>query len=158
MGVIDKYSRPYCKNCELIYGIGSIGYLKYCTQCGRPLIMKSFNPWYKFWGGVALITTGAITVFFSVIPIVWIGAFIWGFSLMINSFRQWRKIKKLDEARESQFVETKYKVRETQSKKDDKNHVVITCGACSHKIRVRRGQGIIKIRCPNCGRESRIMT
>lgn len=160
--VTDKYSRPYCENCKLIYGIRSVGYLKYCTQCGRPLIMKSFNPWNKLWGGVALISIGTITVFFSVIPIIWIGAFILGLSLIISGFIQWAKIKKLDEARESQYVKPEYKVREPQSKKDeikdDEKHVVVTCGACYHKIRVRRGQGIVKIQCPNCRRESKIMT
>ena len=43
-------------------------------------------------------------------------------------------------------------------KKDDINYTVINCGACSHKYRVRKGQGIIVTKCPGCGRESRIMT
>lgn len=94
--MLDKYSRPYCENRKLIYGIESIGFLSYCTECGRPLVLKSFNPWNKVWGGIALISVGVITIFFVQIPIIWFGAFIWGGSLIINSLRQWSKIKKLD--------------------------------------------------------------
>jgi hypothetical protein len=82
-----KYSRLYCKECKLAYGIGSIGYLDNCTECGKPLGLKSFNPWLKIGGGIAIISVGVVTILFTEIPIVWIGAFIWGGS-MIHSGRK----------------------------------------------------------------------
>jgi predicted RNA-binding Zn-ribbon protein involved in translation (DUF1610 family) len=159
---MSKYARPYCKNCKLVYGMRAIGLVTHCTQCGQPLTLKSVNPWPKTFGGIALISVGLVTIFFWMIPIVWIGAFIWGGSLIYKGWKQWSQVKKLDVASESPHIKGEYEVPKPQSRKtnmkDDDKHVVITCGACSYRFRVRRGQGTIKIRCPNCGRESNIIT
>ena len=42
--------------------------------------------------------------------------------------------------------------------KGDSKNIVVNCGACYTKFHVRKEQGVVKIKCPNCGRESRIMT
>jgi len=93
---MSKYSRPYCENCKLIWGVGAIGQIVHCTECGAPLIWKSFNPWPRVGGGIALISVGLVTTFLWLIPIVWIGAYIWGGSLIYNAWRQWSKINKID--------------------------------------------------------------
>ena len=123
--------------------------------------MKSFNPWPKAIGAAVLISIGLMTVFFNWMPIIWIGAFIWAATLIFNSFRQWSKIKSLDDPHKSQprkpgYTKADNKVKEEL--KDDANYTVINCGACFHQYRVRKGQGIVTTKCPNCGRESRIMT
>lgn len=153
---MDKYSRLYCDRCKLIYGIGATGYLKNCTKCGGPLRLKSFNPWVKVAAAVVLIAIGLITIFVTEFPIIWIGAFLWAIGLIFNSFRQWSAIKDLDNPQKSQYVAPPTKVKE--GLKDDTKNIVVTCGACFRQYHVRKGQGIIKTRCPNCGRESRIIT
>lgn len=118
--------------------------------------MKSFNPWPKAIGAVVLIGVGLITLLIAEIPIIWIGAFIWAIGLLINGFRQWSKIKDLDNPRRSQYIAPPNPVR--KEPKEDRRHVVVNCGACFHQYRVRRGQGIIKTKCPSCGREVRMST
>lgn len=158
---MDKYSRPYCDKCKLIYGIGATGYVKNCTECGRPLVMKSFNPWTKLVGAVVLIAIGLVTILVTEIPIIWIGAFLWAIVLIFNGFRQWSKIKDLDNPYKSQQGESQYTKAQHESKeelRDDANYTVINCGACFHQYKVTKGQGVVVTTCPNCGRESRIMT
>ena len=152
----DKYSHLYCEKCKLIYAIGVIGQAKYCNNCGHLLTVKSFKPWYSVIGAAVLITIGLVTVFVVAIPIIWIGAFIWAIGLIVNAFRQWSKIKDLDNPHRSQYVAPSNPVK--NELKDDSKHIVVNCGACSHQYRVSRGKGIIKTKCPSCGRESRIMT
>jgi hypothetical protein len=90
------YLRPYCEHCNLVYSALAFGVITHCTQCAGPLSLKSFNPWPKIGGGIALISVGLITIFFNLIPIVWIGAFIWGGSLIYNGNKKWSQIRKLD--------------------------------------------------------------
>ena len=52
-------------------------------------------------------------------------------------------------------LETSYT---TRSLKEDAEHMVINCGACSHQYRIRKGQGVITSNCPSCGRQTKIMT
>jgi len=84
------------------------------------------------------------------------GGFISGASLAINGFRQWSKIKKLDNLYGSKYAVPPKPAKEEL--KDDAKYVVVNCGLCFHQYRVRKGQGIIKTKCPNCGREARIST
>ncbi len=159
--VMDKYSRLYCGNCKLIYGIGATSYLRNCTECGHPLQIKSFNPWPKVIGAVVLLCIGLMTVLFNWIPIIWIGAFLWAIGLIFNSFRQWSKIKGLDNPYKSQYDKSKYAKSEykvNEDLKDNADYTVINCGACFHKYRVRKGQGIVVTKCPSCGRKAKIMT
>ena len=94
---MDKYARPYCENCNLIWGRYSIGLVLNCTECEQPLILKSFNPWPKMIGGVAIILLGLLTLLVSYIPIIWIGGFIVGGSMIHNGAKQCDEISKLDE-------------------------------------------------------------
>ncbi|MFC1892527.1 hypothetical protein ACFLYR_00595 [Chloroflexota bacterium] len=158
---MDKYSRPYCNNCKLIYGIGALGHLTNCTKCGHPLALKSFNPWGKVVGAVVLIAIGLVTILLTETPIIWIGAFLWAIGLIFNGFRQWYKIKDLDNPYKSekgkhQYTEVQYEAKEEL--KDDANFTIINYGACFHQYKVPKGQGIVATKCPNCSRESRIMT
>ena len=94
---MNKYARPYCKNCKLIWGRYSIGLVLKCTKCGQPLILKSFNPWPKIIGGVSIIILGLLTLLVPDIPIIWIGGFIAGGFMIYNASNQWGKIAELDE-------------------------------------------------------------
>ena len=89
------YHRPYCENCKLIYSALSTGLILNCSKCQRPLTFKSFNPWPKTIGGI-LIFLFAMFILLMGVPIIWIGGFIWGISLMISGHTQWSKIKNLD--------------------------------------------------------------
>ncbi len=51
----------------------------------------------------------------------------------------------------------KKQVPEIQEK-DDEATVVITCGACGTKNRIMRDQGVSKLKCSGCERESNIAT
>jgi len=146
----NKYSRPYCKNCNLIWGKQNIGYILNCTKCGRPLVLKSFNPWPSVIAGLIIICVGGLTLLISEIPIIWIGGFLFGGSLFLNGFGQWSKIQNLDQG-------TKKK-KEEVLQKNDLNKVIITCGKCSQKISVPKGKGVIKIKCPKCSGQYRITT
>ena len=149
-----QYSRPYCASCKLVYGIEALGRVAHCSTCGKPLTMKSFNPWPKAIGASALIIIGVATIFVAEIPIVWIGAFIWAISLLVNAFGQWSKIKDLDA--KSERVAPASPINEQL--KDDSKSIVVNCGACFHQYPVGRGRGVISIKCPRCGRASRVMT
>ena len=151
---MNKYLRPYCPDCKVIYGVETVGYLQNCTKCGHPLEMKSFNPWSKVALAVVLIAFGLITIFVK-FPFIWIGAFIWAIFLILNSFRQWSTIQDLDNPQESQYVAPANKGEEL---KDDAKNIVVNCGACFHHYHVRKGQGIVTTKCPSCGRQARVMT
>ena len=92
-----KYQRPYCKLCKTIFPHKAYGYVFQCPQCGQPLSSKSFDPRPKIAGGIALIIAGVVIIFLPAIPFVWIGAFIWGVSLIATSTWQWHKIQGMDQ-------------------------------------------------------------
>jgi len=79
-----------------------------------------------------------------------IRAIILGFNR--RSISSWSEKIEPDKPHKSQRYEPKERLR------DDANSIVITCGACFKQYKVRKGQGIIVTKCPNCGRESRIVT
>jgi hypothetical protein len=93
---MNEYSRPYCKNCKLIWGRYNIGFVLKCDKCGQPLILKSFNPWSKIIGGIFIIILGILTLLIPDIPIIWIGGFIAGGLIINNALSQWEKIKEID--------------------------------------------------------------
>jgi hypothetical protein len=94
-----QFARPYCKHCKIFYGKQSIGIILNCTKCGRPLILKSFNPIPSIIGGLAIILIAFFTLILIEIPIIWIGGFILGPSLIINAIKQWYSVNKLDKAK-----------------------------------------------------------
>lgn len=63
----DKYARPYCENCKLVWGKQNIGLVMSCTKCGRKLILKSFNPLPLYVRGLGIISLGGVdnSVWFS---------------------------------------------------------------------------------------------
>lgn len=136
--MINKYVKPYCYSCRLIFGSSS---QLNCNKCGRPLIFKSFNPLKTLLKGLGFIFLGSTTLFMQWVPIIWIGGFLYGGSLIFNGFKQWSEIKTMDRSQEPS---------EKNEPVDDKDHIVITCGICSKKFKVRRGQGITQIKCPDC--------
>jgi hypothetical protein len=93
---MTDYSRPYCKNCKLIWGKYSIGFVLKCTKCGRQLTLRSFNPWAKTITGAVIIIISLLTFLIPDVPIVWIGGFIVGGSVIYNGLNQWSEIEELD--------------------------------------------------------------
>ena len=146
-----KYERPYCASCKLIWGYQSIGRVLNCRQCGKPLTLKSFNPWLSALGGLGVIAIGGLTLAIRHIPIIWIGGFLFGGSLIINGLRQWFEIKELD----AQDNNSEARGDRTP---DDSQSIVITCGQCATEIRLKRGQGVTTTTCPGCKRQSRVKT
>lgn len=146
----NKYERLYCENCKLIWDFYDTDHISHCTKCNKPLVLKSFDPRPKFIGGLVVIIIGLLTVLDDSIPIIWIGGLISGIYLMFNGFQQWSNLRELGPQRAE---EKKHSII-----KEDANHDVITCGKCSEKILVLKNQGIVKIKCPNCLSEYRVMT
>ena len=93
---IYGYSRPYCENCGTVYSIWNFGVNSLCSKCGHPLSVKSFNPWPKALAGIGLLGGGIAMVIYG-LPIIWIGAFIWGGQLIHSAHKQWSQIKKMEE-------------------------------------------------------------
>lgn len=59
-------------------------------------MLKSFNPWLKIINGIMITILAFLSLFSSRIPVIWIGGFILGISLIVNGFQQWKDIKKID--------------------------------------------------------------
>lgn len=92
----NKYLRPYCTKCNVIYSlIKNIG-LKTCTHCQTPLIFKSFNPLPKLIIGFLILGLAITTVALAGSPIIWIGGFIWGIIMIYSSVSTWEEVEKLD--------------------------------------------------------------
>ena len=94
---------------------------------------------------------GGLTLAVRQVPVIWIGGLLFGGFIIVNAFRQWFRIVELD-------VKGRQSNPEQQVPNDDSNFVVFTCGRCSTKIRVKRGEGVTSIICPNCDAERRVRT
>jgi hypothetical protein len=132
-----KYARPYCKSCKLIWGRESIGRIFTCTSCSRPLRLKCFNPWLKALCGLFVITGGTATLLIPNVPVLWLGGFIWGGSLVFSGFRQWSKIRALDRSDTGQLGIV-----------DE----IISCPNCGTRNRIRTHSGRMR---PVCGKRHR---
>lgn len=141
--------RPYCENCKLIWSKYASNSIKYCSQCNYPIVIKTFYPELKVIGGIISILIGLFTLLSESSSVIWIGGFLFGGSLIINGFNQFSTINKLDRDAKPNIPKQKPKVKKSIPKPDP-NNIVITCGKCATKINVKKGQGIIKIKCPNC--------
>lgn len=91
----DKYARPYCTTCKLLWGKQSIGTVLNCTKCGRRLVLKSFNPYAQCAKGLGIMSLGGLSMILG-FPIIWIGGFLWGGQLIFHAFKQWGDVKALD--------------------------------------------------------------
>jgi len=80
-----------------------------------------------------------------VIPILLLG-------VILNFFKKDKEKKGTNQSTslESDFLK--------QDEKDDEKSVVITCGSCGNKTRQNKNQGVIKIKCSQCQRESTVNT
>lgn len=146
-----KYERSYCESCKLIWGRESLGRILNCTKCGHPLILKSFNPWLRALGGVIIMGLGALTLLVRQIPVIWIGGFIFGISIIIRGFSQWADVLALDR-------NDPKPTKKPSKPKEDKNSEIFTCGQCAAKIYVPKNKGATVITCPNCKVTRRVMT
>lgn len=129
------YHRPYCEKCKLIYSAQSIGILSNCSKCGSPLVFKSFNPWPKTVGGFVVLALGVFTLLIEVIPIIWIGGFIWGASLIYSSRKQWSEVKKLDKEINQKIKNNIKSWSKAQQKAKKEVAVNLYCPNCGAKIK-----------------------
>jgi len=81
------------------------------------------------------------------IPIIWIGGFIFGISLMIRGSNQWSEINAMEERKE---VKPEVKAKSGEE--------LITCGACGNKNIIRKGLGYTELICQKCNRKSKVFT
>lgn len=133
------YRRPYCSTCRLIWGKPSIGRVTNCNQCGKPLTLKSFNPWLKALAGVGIVVSGLLTMTIPWFPVYWIGALLFGPMFMFNGVRQWLKIRKLDGDSERQTPTERLK-----------QGGILTCKKCGTKNWVSSHSRELRPICGNC--------
>jgi RNase P subunit RPR2 len=110
-----------------------------CNQCGKPLILKSFNPWLKTLIGIGIIVGGLLTMAIPGVPIFWIGGFLFGPVFIFNGVRQWFKIKTLDR-----------NPRRKTSTETLKQGGILTCKKCGSKNRVTNYSRTLRPICGNC--------
>lgn len=91
----DPCARPYCDRCRVIYERRAAIPPAQCTKCGNRLRIKSFNPWPTASLGVLAIAAGVVTVCIAEVPIIWIGGFLLGGSIIANAFRNWFRARGL---------------------------------------------------------------
>ena len=154
--------RPYCDNCKLIWSKYASNQVKYCSQCNNPIVIKTFYPVLKIIGGIIIVLIGLFTLLSDDSSVIWIGGFLFGGSLIINGEKQFSDINKLDRDARKNIPNEKSILKRILTilknnilyryykEKKEQNSIVITCGKCATKINVKKGQGIIKIKCPNC--------
>jgi ssDNA-binding Zn-finger/Zn-ribbon topoisomerase 1 len=143
------YKRPYCSDCKLIWEESAIGRVAQCSKCGAPLILKNFNPYTKSILGLLVISVGCITFFIKEVPILWIGGFLWGLSIIVNAFRNWAKVKALDKNFQGNYFHSFFQPIKSFLKSTDRNHIVI-CSNCGRRNRVHKQHGQVSFRCGAC--------
>ena len=113
---------------------------------------ESFYPWLFifFIGVIVLIAIGAVLYFVVGIHFIWIGGVILAISLIAIGFKAWGEKLTLDKSNRRQQ-------QDTQTLEEDSDYMVINCGACSHRYRIQKGQGIITTKCPSCGRQAKVV-
>jgi ribosomal protein L37AE/L43A len=143
-----SYKRPFCPNCKLFWGKEAIGKLYKCSKCGRSLEFKDFNPYKGSLLGLLVIIGGALTLLIKAMPIIWIGGFIWGLSLINNAFASWGKVKELDGGirHRNNF---KIDISNIINRLKHLNWKITNCPSCGRKLRIPNKKVIV--RCPKCG-------
>lgn len=140
--------RPFCKHCKIAWSKFELDSVNTCTTCKSPVAKVSFYPISKIIGGLSVVIIGMLTIILMQIPIIWIGGIIIGFTLIINGLKEWQSLRRLDKKAKSK--------KEKSISKINKKFLQVTCGVCDTKINVRKGKGIVSIKCPECLGEYRV--
>lgn len=140
--------RPYCSHCKIAWSKYDIGRIKQCSTCHSNLALASFYPMSKIIGGFAILIISLLTIVIMQIPIIWIGGFIVGITIMVNGIKEKKSLMRLDKKAKPK--------KETPPPKVNNKYLMVTCGACNTKIKVKKGQGIVTVKCPECLGEYRV--
>ena len=73
--------------------------------------------------------------------------------VFLDLFRSETKEEKERRKREAEEKREREKLRQERRKEEEKTHAFFRCPQCGKELRVPKGKGKIKIRCPNCSHE-----
>ena len=73
--------------------------------------------------------------------------------VFLDLFRAETKGEKERRKREEEEKSEREKLRKERRKEEEKTHAFFRCPQCGKELRVPKGKGKIKIRCPNCSHE-----
>ena len=73
--------------------------------------------------------------------------------VFLDLFRSETKEEKERRKREEEEKREREKLRKDRRKEEEKTHAFFRCPQCGKELRVPKGKGKIKIRCPNCSHE-----
>ena len=73
--------------------------------------------------------------------------------VFLDLFRSETKEEKERRKREEEEKREREKLRKERRKEEEKTHAFFRCHQCGKELRVPKGKGKIKIRCPNCSHE-----
>ena len=73
--------------------------------------------------------------------------------VFLDLFRSETKEEKERRKREGEEKREREKLRKERRKEEEKTHAFFRCPQCGKELRVPKGKGKIKIRCPNCSHE-----
>ena len=73
--------------------------------------------------------------------------------VILDLFRSETKEEKERRKREAEEKREREKLRKERRKEEEKTHAFFRCPQCGKELRVPKGKGKIKIRCPNCSHE-----
>ena len=73
--------------------------------------------------------------------------------VFLDIFRSETKEEKERRKREAEEKREREKLRKERRKEEEKTHAFFRCPQCGKELRVPKGKGKIKIRCPNCSHE-----
>lgn len=73
--------------------------------------------------------------------------------VFLDLFRTETKEEKERRKREEEEKREREKLRKERRKEEEKTHAFFRCPQCGKELRVPKGKGKIKIRCPNCSHE-----
>ena len=71
----------------------------------------------------------------------------------VNFFKDEGKEAKEQRKREEEEKKRNEKLRKERRKEEEKTHAFFRCPQCGKELRVPKGKGKIKIKCPNCANE-----
>ena len=73
--------------------------------------------------------------------------------VFLDLFRSETQEEKERRKREEEEKRERDKLRKERRKEEEKTHAFFRCPQCGKELRVPKGKGKIKIRCPNCSHE-----